>query len=61
LGYCAFFITICTHTPYASPWIFAPIAFYALDILMRMLKFRIKDATLVPVGKQMTLVSVSRM
>jgi len=58
LGYSAFFITICTHTPYASPWIFPPIAFYGLDLLLRMFKFRIKDATLVPVGKQMTLINV---
>lgn len=56
LGYVAFFITICYHTIYASPWIFPPLAFYGLDLLMRMLRYRIKDAVLVPVGKQMTLV-----
>ncbi|KAF9553360.1 hypothetical protein CPC08DRAFT_697815 [Agrocybe pediades] len=57
-AFIAFFITICYHTIYASPWIFPPLAFYGLDILMRMFRHRIKDAVLVPVGKQMTLVHV---
>jgi len=58
LGYSAFFITICNHTPYASPWIFPALAFYGLDILMRMFRYRIKDATLVPVDNQMTIIHV---
>ncbi|KAK6981550.1 iron reductase [Favolaschia claudopus] len=33
----AFFITICYHTIYASPWIFPPLAFYAADLLLRIL------------------------
>lgn len=56
LSFVAFFITICYHTIYASPWIFPPLAFYGLDILMRMFRVRIKDATLVAVNKQMTIV-----
>lgn len=59
LGYVAFFITICYHTPYASPWIFPPLAFYGFDLLLRMLRYRIKDAVLLPVGKQMTLIHVN--
>jgi ferric-chelate reductase len=56
--YCSFFVTVCYHTIYASPWIFPPLAFYGFDLLMRMLRYRIKDATLVPFGSQMTLVRI---
>lgn len=58
LGYVSFFITICYHTIYASPWIFPPLAFYGLDILMRFLRYRIKDASLVPVDNNMTIINV---
>jgi hypothetical protein len=58
LLYVAFFITLCYHTPEAVPWIFPALAFYGLDLLMRMFRLRIKDAILVPSGKQMTLVHV---
>lgn len=51
-------MTLCYHTVYAEPWIFPPLAFYGLDILMRMFRHRIKDAVLEPVGNQMTLVRV---
>ncbi|KAF9523693.1 iron reductase [Crepidotus variabilis] len=54
----AFFISICYHTTYAIPWIFPPLAFYGLDIFLRLLRHRIKDAILVPIGKQMTLIHV---
>jgi len=57
LCYVAFFITVCYHTLYARPWIYAPLALYGLDLLMRMVKVRIQDAVLVPADKQMTLVS----
>lgn len=56
LAFVAFFVTICYHTIYASPWIFPPLAFYGADILMRMFRVRIKDALLVPIDKQMTLI-----
>ncbi|KIK58003.1 hypothetical protein GYMLUDRAFT_75092 [Collybiopsis luxurians FD-317 M1] len=58
LGFVAFFITICYHTQYAPPWIFPPLAFYAADMLMRMLRVRIKDATLNAVDSNMTLIRV---
>ncbi|KAF8630478.1 hypothetical protein AX15_002894 [Amanita polypyramis BW_CC] len=58
LCYVAFFITLCYHTIYARPWIYAPLALYGLDLLMRMVRIRIQDATLVPVDKQMTLVHI---
>jgi ferric-chelate reductase len=56
VGMVGFFVTLCYHTIYAAPWIFPPMAFYGLDILLRMFRHRIKDAVLVPVGNQMTLV-----
>jgi predicted ferric reductase len=59
LSFIAFFVTICYHTIYASPWIFPPLALYGLDLLIRMFRHRIKDAVLVPIGNQMTLVSRS--
>ncbi|ETW79594.1 ferric reductase [Heterobasidion irregulare TC 32-1] len=58
LTYVAFFVTLCYHTIYASPWIYPPLAFYGLDLLMRMFRYRIKDATLVPADDQMTLIHV---
>ncbi|RPD53265.1 iron reductase [Lentinus tigrinus ALCF2SS1-6] len=58
LGFVAFYITVCYHTIYASPWIFPPLAFYGFDMLLRMFRYRIKDATLVPVDSNMTLIHV---
>ncbi|KAG7094335.1 hypothetical protein E1B28_007934 [Marasmius oreades] len=58
LLFVAFFVTICYHTIYAPPWIFPPLAFYAFDMLLRLFKYRIKDATLAAVGEQMTLIRI---
>ncbi|KAI0776531.1 iron reductase [Trametes elegans] len=58
LGYVSFFITICYHTIYAVPWIFPPLAFYGFDMLLRLFRYRIKDATLVPIDNNMTLIHV---
>ncbi|KAG0700330.1 iron reductase [Suillus ampliporus] len=58
LTYVAFFVTICYHTIYASPWIFPPLAFYGADVLLRLLRYRIKDATLTAQDAQMTLIRV---
>ncbi|KAK0450521.1 iron reductase [Desarmillaria tabescens] len=58
LGFVAFFITICYHTTYASPWIFPPLAFYGLDMLMRLFRYRIKDATVTAVDNQMTIIRI---
>ncbi|EPQ55534.1 iron reductase [Gloeophyllum trabeum ATCC 11539] len=55
----SFFITLCYHTIYATPWIFPPLAFYGLDLLLRLLRYRIKDATVVPVSNDMTLINVN--
>ena len=55
LTYVSFFVTICYHTIYARPWIYPALAFYALDLLLRLFRYRIKDATLTCVGN-MTIV-----
>lgn len=55
LAYVSFFVTICYHTIYARPWIYPALAFYALDLLLRLFRYRIKDATLSSVGN-MTIV-----
>lgn len=56
LGFVAFFITLRYHTLYAAPYIYPPLAFYGLDLLMRLLRYRVKDASLVPIDQNMTLV-----
>ncbi|KAH7345171.1 iron reductase [Rhizoctonia solani] len=58
LGYIAFFIIICYHTPYAEPWIYPPIAFWGLDLLLRLARFRIKDAYATAIDQQMTIVRI---
>ncbi|KAI0071226.1 hypothetical protein K474DRAFT_1652757 [Panus rudis PR-1116 ss-1] len=58
LGFVAFFVTICYHTPYASPWIFPPLALYGLDLFLRLLRYRIKEASLVAVDQNMTLIHI---
>jgi hypothetical protein len=57
LTYVSFFITICYHTLFARPWIYPTLAFYGLDLFMRLFRFRIKDASLTPM-KDMTIVFV---
>lgn len=57
LTYVSFFITICYHTIYARPWIYPALAFYALDLLLRLFRYRIKDATLMSVGN-MTIINI---
>ncbi|KAG1873923.1 iron reductase [Suillus subluteus] len=58
LTYVAFFVTICYHTLYASPWIFPPLALYGADVLLRLFRYRIKDATLTAQDAHMTLIRV---
>ncbi|KZS95926.1 iron reductase [Sistotremastrum niveocremeum HHB9708] len=53
-----FFVVVNYHTPYSIPWIYPPIAFYGLDVLVRMLRYRIKDAVLDAPDNQMTIVKV---
>ena len=56
VGYVGFFVTVCYHTVYAAPWIFPPLAFYGVDVMLRLGRFRIKDASLSAVDQNMTIV-----
>jgi hypothetical protein len=56
-GIVSFFVLVDYHTPYAMPWIFPPLALYGLDLVIRMLRYRVKEATLVAEDSSMTLVS----
>ena len=58
LAFPSFFITVCYHTTYAAPWIFPPLAFYAFDLVMRQFRYRIKDAYLIRVDNQMTVIHI---
>ncbi|KAJ7703720.1 ferric reductase like transmembrane component-domain-containing protein [Mycena rosella] len=58
LTFPAFFITICYHTIYATPWIFPPIAFYAADVLLRLLRFRVVATRVKPRDGGLTLIHV---
>ncbi|KAF8315153.1 hypothetical protein DL93DRAFT_2079335 [Clavulina sp. PMI_390] len=53
-----FFVIITYHTPYTIPWIFPPVAIYSLDLFLRLLRYRIKDAHLESRDTQMTLVHI---
>ncbi|EJT98935.1 hypothetical protein DACRYDRAFT_70078 [Dacryopinax primogenitus] len=56
--YVAWFVCLNYHTPYAIPWIYPALAFYGWDISVRLLRFRVKDASLLPIDDQMTLVHI---
>ncbi|KAG2008677.1 metalloreductase [Coprinopsis cinerea AmutBmut pab1-1] len=59
LAFVSFFVALCYHSAnYLSPWIYPPLAFYGLDLMLRMFRTRIKDALLSPVNSQMTLVHI---
>jgi ferric-chelate reductase len=58
MSFVAFFVIICYHTPYAVPWIFPPIAFYAMDLALRLFRYRVKDAILESCDTSMTLVHI---
>lgn len=57
VAYVAFFVSLCYHTPYARPWIYAPLALYGFDLCLRLFKYRVKDPTVEAVSNQMTLAS----
>ncbi|ORY32518.1 putative ferric reductase transmembrane component [Naematelia encephala] len=54
-----FFAAISYHTPYSRPWIYPCVAIYAYDLLVRMFRFRFKDATLVPVDDTLTMIHIA--
>lgn len=58
LAFVAFFVTIRYHTLYAAPWIYPALAFFGADVLLRFLRYRIKDARLIALDNLMTVVEV---
>ncbi|KAF8549686.1 iron reductase [Imleria badia] len=58
LTFVAFFVCVCYHSIYASPWIFPPLAFYGADMFLRLLRYRFKGASITAPDKFMTLVRV---
>ncbi|KAL1413525.1 hypothetical protein Q8F55_001299 [Vanrija albida] len=52
------FTAIGYHTPYAFPWYYPCIALYGYDQVVRFLRYRLKDATLVPVDPTLTLIHI---
>ncbi|KAF8202801.1 hypothetical protein K438DRAFT_1932677 [Mycena galopus ATCC 62051] len=50
LTFPAFFVTICYHTLYAVPWIFPPVAFYAADVFVRIVRWRVVVGRIEGVG-----------
>ncbi|KAJ6534483.1 ferric reductase like transmembrane component-domain-containing protein [Mycena vulgaris] len=59
LTFPTFFVTICYHTPFVYPWIFPPIAFYAFDVFLRLLKFRVVVARVRACDGGMSIISIS--
>jgi ferric-chelate reductase len=53
-----FFAAMCYHTPYFAPWLYVCVAIYAYDHFVRLLRYRIKDATLVPVDSTLTMIHI---
>jgi len=53
-----FFAAVCYHTPYFSPWVYACAAIYLYDQFVRLLRYRIKDATIIPVDSTMTMIHI---
>ncbi|KAJ7073224.1 iron reductase [Mycena belliarum] len=58
LTFPSFFITLCYHTPYIYPWIFPPLAFFAFDVLLRLLKFRVVVARVRPCDGGLSIISM---
>jgi len=51
----AFFVLLNYHTPYSIPWIYPPLALYGMDVLLRLLRYRVKIAELTADDGLMTL------
>ena len=54
-----FFAAVSYHTPYSTPWIYVCVAIYAYDFLVRMVRYRIKDAVLVPLDDTLTMIQIA--
>ncbi|KAG8876946.1 hypothetical protein FRB98_006957 [Tulasnella sp. 332] len=53
-----FLVAVNYHTPYAVPWVVPPVAFYAFDLLVRVIRMRFKDAYVEALDEQMTLIHI---
>ncbi|KAK1924119.1 putative ferric reductase transmembrane component [Papiliotrema laurentii] len=53
-----FFAAICYHTPYAQPWVYPCVAIYGYDFVVRMVRYRVKEAILIPVDSTMTMIHI---
>lgn len=54
-----FFTAMCYHTPtYCRPWIFPPVALFTADLFFRMCRFNLKDAALVALDDNMTMIHI---
>ncbi|OCB89760.1 hypothetical protein A7U60_g3020 [Sanghuangporus baumii] len=51
-------ITMCYHTTYMAPYVYPILAFYGFDLFLRLVRYRVKDATLIAPDAQMTIVRV---
>ncbi|TYJ57001.1 hypothetical protein B9479_002280 [Cryptococcus floricola] len=58
LFFVGFFAAISYHTPYSRPWVWPCVSIYAYDLCVRMLRYRIKDATLVPIDSTLTMIHI---
>ena len=54
----SFVITMCYHTIYMAPYVYPILAFYGFDLFLRLVRYRVRDATLVAPDSQMTIVRV---
>jgi ferric-chelate reductase len=58
VGTVLFIVLIFFHAKwhFAAPWLLTPTFIYGLDLTLRSIRFRVKEATLEAVDDQMTLV-----
>ncbi|KAL5534772.1 hypothetical protein ACEPAG_1236 [Sanghuangporus baumii] len=54
----AFVVTMCYHTIYMAPYVYPILAFYGFDLFLRLVRYRVKDATLIAPDAQMTILRV---
>ncbi|QRW05856.1 Ferric reductase like transmembrane component [Ceratobasidium sp. AG-Ba] len=60
IGTILFMVLIFFHAKwhFAAPWLLTPTFIYGLDLTLRSIRFRVKEATLEPVDDQMTLIHI---
>ncbi|CAK9785416.1 hypothetical protein CC85DRAFT_272649 [Cutaneotrichosporon oleaginosum] len=53
-----FFAGLCYHTSHALSWVYVCAGLYAYDLFARLLRYRLKDATLVPIDATLTMIYI---